>query len=158
MQFGVWMFCRGLEYRSIGPDSLDSVRIKGNKLGKDRNQKAVQFPWRMVSFGESGQSDLGSDREDVRQCLEQCVIGLEGLGRTWQSLECGYRLHLETIQKAVHFPWGNGLLLGNCIGRLLGPIQLTHGRCSFGLTRSFNPRKAVFFTHTLYPFRQATCI
>lgn len=56
MQFGVWMFRRGLEYRSIGLDSLDSVRIKGNKLGKDRNQKAVQFPWRMVSFGESGQA------------------------------------------------------------------------------------------------------
>jgi hypothetical protein len=54
MQFGVWMSHRGLEYRSIRLDSLDSVRIKGNKLGKDRNQKAVQSPWRMVSFGESG--------------------------------------------------------------------------------------------------------
>jgi hypothetical protein len=94
---------RALAYCSIGLNSLDSVRIKGNKLGEDRNQKTVYFPWRMVSFGESGQSDLGSDREDVRKCLEQCVIGLEGLGCTWQRLDCGYRLCLETIQKAVHF-------------------------------------------------------
>jgi hypothetical protein len=97
------MFYRALAYCSIGPDSLDSVRIKGNKLEKDKNQKAVHSPWRMVSFGESDQSDLRSDREDVRQCLEQCVIGLEGLGCTWQRLDCRYRLCLETIQKAVYF-------------------------------------------------------
>jgi hypothetical protein len=93
------MFCRGLEYRSIGPDSLDSVRIKRNKLGKDRNQKAVHSPWRMVSFGESSQSDVRSDREGIRQCLEQCVIGLEGLGCTWKSLDCGYMLCLEKFKR-----------------------------------------------------------
>ena len=96
-----------------------------------------------------------ADMEGAGQCLEPCVRGLENLGHTWQGLDgYGYRPCLETIEKAVLFPWGNGLFLGNCIGGLLGPIQMTHGRCFVGLTRSFNPRKADFFTHTLYPFRQ----
>jgi hypothetical protein len=33
----------------------------------------------MVSFGESSQSDLGSDRGDVRQCLEHCVIHVDNV-------------------------------------------------------------------------------
>jgi hypothetical protein len=85
-----------------------------------------------------------------------------GSGQAWDCQnDSGYKLCLETIQKAVHFPWGKWpwpLFFGNYIGGFLEPIHMTHGRCFVGLTRSFNPRKDVFFSHTLYPFRQIKCI